>query len=266
MLSFRVCSWFENHIEHTCEFVNGELERIDETSPFSPEYPIGQERPPPTYKNAFTQNRSWTPDYDQSRPHICHIPSYNIRVVSVFHFGFQDLTDWLLNYYHYYPPTIAKGDGYESTAVPDLVSVSTGFWDLLKHSIFDDAAKDLEVKNGRDPHEATIAYDTFRTMSVERRAWFEHNIRELFLAIAGAWPEEKGKKPKILLRASGLAVDWGQELRQRDHLHPLPLPSNYLYGNMLFQHLKLAVEEQEANEAAEKDAADSRGGGEIVLQ
>lgn len=27
----------------------------------------------------------------------------------------------------------------------------------------------------------------------------------------------------------------GQELRQRDHLHPLPLPSNYLYGNMMFE-------------------------------
>lgn len=34
----------------------------------------------------------------------------------------------------------------------------------------------------------------------------------------------------------------GQELRQRDHLHPLPLPSNYLYGNMLFEQLKQAVE------------------------
>lgn len=45
----------------------------------------------------------------QSRPHICHIPSYNVRIVSVFHFGFQELTDWLLNYYHYCAFQLAKG-------------------------------------------------------------------------------------------------------------------------------------------------------------
>lgn len=88
-----------------------------------------------------------------------------------------------------------------SSPCSDLVSVSTGFWDLLKHSIFDDAAKEAEVKNGRDAHEATMAWDTFRTMPVERRAWFERHIRELLIHVAEAWPEEGGKRPKILLRA-----------------------------------------------------------------
>lgn len=82
--------------------------------------------------NPFTQKGEWTEDYDQvssmiilfhpitrklsspprqSRPHICHITSYNLRIVSVFHFGFQELTDWLLNYYRYCAPIVF---GHES--------------------------------------------------------------------------------------------------------------------------------------------------------
>ncbi|KAK4704045.1 hypothetical protein P7C70_g2167, partial [Phenoliferia sp. Uapishka_3] len=245
-----------DHVEHTCDFIGGTLERIGEQSPFSPDYPPGQELPPE--------------------------------------------------------------DSYDAPVVPDLISVSVGFWDLLKHSIFDDAERDEEVQAGRNPHEATLAFDTYRSMPVERRAWFERRIKELFLHIAETWPGGKGSKPKIMLRAlhhpqanhlvpvtgvqvidqisrsvvaqlvaegqaaevgeeawkrwskraqsllslepvdgldegrtyedvlklglgSRLGIDeWGrnilgQELRQRDALHPLPLPSNYLYGNMLFE-------------------------------
>lgn len=47
-----------SHIEHTCQFVNGELERIDETSPFSPDYPEGQELPPASCEPAHFASRA----------------------------------------------------------------------------------------------------------------------------------------------------------------------------------------------------------------
>ncbi|KAM0754850.1 hypothetical protein T439DRAFT_321902 [Meredithblackwellia eburnea MCA 4105] len=339
-----------DHNEHTCQFVGGELERINEGSPFSPDYPPGQEVPPATYRNAFSGKREWTPDYDQSRPYVCHIQALNLRIVSVFHFGFQSISDWLLNYYH--PPTTAierfdsifvpllenLGDAYDTSRIPDVVTFSTGFWDLLHHSIIDDVERDELVRQGVDGGEANYIKDTYRVMPVERRSWFEHQVRDLLLHVAEAWPEGKGHKPRLVLRAlhhpqanhlvpitsvqaldsitrsivghlqeegraaqkgekawkrwvhksqtlmsqepvvnedegrtwhdalkqglgSRLVVDeWGtmilgQELRQRDHLHPHPLPSNYLYANMLMEQLKKAVEA----EAVWKEAQGVRG-------
>lgn len=34
----------------------------------------------------------------------------------------------------------------------------------------------------------------------------------------------------------------GQERHFADNVHPLPLPSSYLYGNIILTHLKLAFQ------------------------
>lgn len=47
--------------------------------------------------------------------------------------------------------------------------------------------------------------------------------------------------------------DWGslmlgQQRHFRDDVHPLPLPGSWLYGNMLFDHLKRSIEDRERAE------------------
>ena len=81
---------------------------IHDQHPLSPPYPQGEELPPPGYQNPITGERTWLQN-GQSRPWICHIPQLDTRIINVFHFGFQDISEFLLSSPHYYPPARIEG-------------------------------------------------------------------------------------------------------------------------------------------------------------
>jgi len=82
----------------------------------------------------------------QSRPISCRVQTLDLSIVSVFHFGWHDKTTpgtWLYSNTHFHPPlrvedrvdqvaipvlrALANRDG--RSEVPDLVSITAGFWD-----------------------------------------------------------------------------------------------------------------------------------------
>ena len=86
------------------------------------------------------------PDVWMSRPLSCHVHQLDFSIVSVFHFGWHNKPEpgtWLYGNTHFYPPllledridqiaipilhALANRDG--RSAVPDLVSITAGFWD-----------------------------------------------------------------------------------------------------------------------------------------
>lgn len=90
-------------------------------------------------------NPAW-PDNWMSRPRNCRVNALDLSIVSVFHFGWHNRAvpgSWIYNNAHYYPPLLledridqlalplleglAGRDG--RSAVPDLVSITAGFWD-----------------------------------------------------------------------------------------------------------------------------------------
>lgn len=65
--------------------------------------------------------REW-PDYDQSRPYICHVERLNLRFVNVFHYGFRAKTNFIIGHPHFYPPATIEG------APPPPLAVDSSRW------------------------------------------------------------------------------------------------------------------------------------------
>jgi hypothetical protein len=57
----------------------------------------------------------------------------------------------------------------------------------------------MAIASGENKEAMVLKYDTYRTMPLERRLWFEENIRKLMLSVAKAWPSG-GSSPKIVWR------------------------------------------------------------------
>ena len=81
-----------------------------------------------------------------SRPQNCRILPLDLSIVFIFHFGWHDDPvpgTWLYSNAHFYPPALLEdridqvavaileglADRDGRSAVPDLVSVTAGFWD-----------------------------------------------------------------------------------------------------------------------------------------
>ncbi|GAA5872536.1 hypothetical protein JCM3774_006846 [Rhodotorula dairenensis] len=203
-----------DHVDHVCGFVGGQHEMIHDRHPLSPPYPPDEELPPPGYRNPITGDRSWLQN-GQSRPWICHIPQLDLRILNVFHFGFQDLSEFLLNSPHYYPPariedrfdqivvplvaSVAKH--YGSNPIPDMLSVAPGFWTLLRETV--DKQEALEKGNlaGVSSVEAHAQWraQVWRTPSEWSRQFYEKRVAQVLRHVAAAWPATTTTRPPFLL-------------------------------------------------------------------
>ncbi|GAA5978089.1 hypothetical protein JCM10908_004225 [Rhodotorula pacifica] len=206
-----------DHVEDVCGFVGGRHELIHDQHPLSPPYPPDEEVPPPGYKNPITGERTWLQN-GQSRPWICHIPQLDTRIINVFHFGFQDLSDFLLNSPHYYPPAgiedrfdsivvplvAAVAKQYGTSASPDLVSIAPGFWTLLRETVDKQQILEKQVDNGVPYDEAKAQWraQVWRTPSEWSRTFYEKRIAQIMRHVATAWPATTSTpQPFLLWRA-----------------------------------------------------------------
>ncbi|GAA5931542.1 uncharacterized protein JCM15063_001497 [Sporobolomyces koalae] len=210
-----------DHNDHFCGFLSGRHEMISSDHPLSPPQPEGEELPPEGYKNAFTGRREW-PDNLQSRPWVCHIDSLGLRILNVFHYGFQSRdfdNGYIATHAHFYPPAtveerfdqivmpIVKGlaEQYGASPVPDLFSIAPGFWSQLRQGVADVSAYSNAVEKGMNPDEAGKVFDVWRSMEPAEQKWFEGRMYDTIRHIARAWPEGKdgqgSYRPTLLWRA-----------------------------------------------------------------
>ncbi|KWU46546.1 hypothetical protein RHOSPDRAFT_32003 [Rhodotorula sp. JG-1b] len=203
-----------DHVEDVCAFVGGRHEMIHDQHPLSPPYPQGEELPPPGYQNPITGERTWLQN-GQSRPWICHIPQLDTRIINVFHFGFQDVSDFLLSSPHYYPPAriedrfdqivvplvAAVAKQYGSNPIPDLVSVAPGFWTLLRETVDKQRALERQAEDGVPYDEAHAQWraQVWRQPSAWSRGFYEKRVAQIMRHVAVAWPAKS--QPSLLWRA-----------------------------------------------------------------
>ncbi|KAK4702690.1 hypothetical protein P7C70_g3531, partial [Phenoliferia sp. Uapishka_3] len=208
------------HIVDFCHFAHGALESITVGHELDIPYPPGEERPPKDLNNPFIVNGEW-PDFEQSRPKVCHVGRYNLAIVSIFFYGFRPVDEFIVTREHYYPPAAAidrfdhillpllekTAARYNVPRIPHLVTISPTFWGLLRLSQEDDANREAAKGTGMDWDEAVKKYEPFRTMSKERMVLLEGRMREFLKHVAKAWRDpamglgEVQKRPKILWRA-----------------------------------------------------------------
>ncbi len=152
---------------------------------------------------------------EQSRPWVCRVEALDLLLLNTFHYGFRDRTDFIVGHPHYYPPAkledrfdhvvlpllanLAKK--YDRAAVPDLMSVTSGFWGMMRQAVQDDRDKKAALEDGAlNEDEASRKFDTWRSMPPDVRKWNEDRIGEVVRHVGKAWPEADAR-PRILWRA-----------------------------------------------------------------
>ncbi|KAK4053146.1 hypothetical protein OIV83_001881 [Microbotryomycetes sp. JL201] len=209
-----------DHNHHLCNLIGGVYDGVSTKHPLSPPYPKGEELPAEDYKNAWTGEREW-PDFDQSRPYICHVYKLNLRIINVFHYGFKAKNHWIEHHPHFYPPARAEdrfdkivmpmveglAEAYDLDRRPDLVSVTSTFWGVMRHSVETDKLRAKMIEDGASEEEADARFNVWHTMEPEVQEENYRGAGELIRHVAKAWPptlEEKRmgilRKPKILWR------------------------------------------------------------------
>lgn len=88
----------------------------------------------------------------------------------------------------------------ERSAVPDVISITPGFWGMLRQAKEDDRNKDADIEKGMPQSEAEAKWDTWRTMPLETRVWHEQRMTEVISHIGSLWSEAK-VRPRIVWRA-----------------------------------------------------------------
>ncbi|GAA5863720.1 hypothetical protein JCM8547_003700 [Rhodosporidiobolus lusitaniae] len=201
------------HNDHFCGLIGGRFETIESSNELHPPYPPGQELPPEGYKSVISGEREW-PNFSSSRPHVCHIEKLNFRILNVFHYGFEDATPALLNHGHYYPPSSVEdrfdqvlvplmrglAQKYGSSPIPDILSVSPGFWGIMWQTVQDARLLDLAIHAGEDPEVAKKKHDVWRSMNPKTRRFSEKRVADIVRHLAKGWKGEE-KRPLMLWRA-----------------------------------------------------------------
>lgn len=160
-------------------------------------------------ENKDTGEREW--GTAMSSPYICHIASHNLAIINVFEFGWQDLTTWLSDHPHYYPPARAEdrfieivvklhrnvAPKYGLPDVPDLVVTSATFWTPMRMHLSGREGTNIDAsRNISDPY------------NLQARDWYEERALQLLQTIASAWPDAV-RQPAILWRGSSFNLDLG---------------------------------------------------------
>lgn len=88
--------------------------------------------------------------------------------------------------------------------VPALVSISPGFWDILRLSIEKNELRNAAIREGMSEEDARrdVRWDRFQVMNEEKRDFFKRRIEETIRHLANAWESESSRKtfwaPRIL--------------------------------------------------------------------
>lgn len=184
-----------DHNDHVCGFIGGNLTFVNHDHPASPPPPPGIA---PGGGNA------------QSRPYTCHLASHNLRIVSIFHYGFRQAHqegEWLLGSDHFYEPSVPE-DRFDliarpllralsGQAVPDLFSFTTGFWDIMRQVFDDDRTYAQLVERGTATEADMSRLDAWSELSEDRLDWYAAHFERFVKKVVETWP---GDKPRFLWR------------------------------------------------------------------
>lgn len=78
---------------------------------------------------------------------------------------------------------------YSLDPVPSLISVSPGFWDILRLSIEKNELRNAAIREGMSEEVARtdVRWDRFQVMDQQKREYFTKRIEETIRHIASAW-------------------------------------------------------------------------------
>lgn len=155
--------------------------------------------------------------------------SQDLHLVSTFHYGFRREAPWLTASPHFYPPATAEGPSpHPSNApltlaterftqitlpllsnlhasgvssLPDLISVTPSFWDIMRSVLSDgEKLRQLEADGLATAEDRkALSPDAWAEISQERKEWLEGKFRMIIRTVLETWP---GDRPRILWRAA----------------------------------------------------------------
>ncbi|GAA5931754.1 hypothetical protein JCM3775_000034 [Rhodotorula graminis] len=168
-----------NHNKDFCRFAGGKFATIGRDHPLSP----------PRFVNGIDEKflpGANQENFDGTRPSVCYFEDLDFMVVTVFHFGLANRVEFehesLLQDPHFYPP-VAVDDRLSHIVMPlldslkrtkpDLIEVSSGFWDLRHFAALDELS-------GTDPHDE---------LSPERLSWYSTRLTRALADLGSAFPD-----------------------------------------------------------------------------
>lgn len=95
---------------------------------------------------------------------------------------------------------------FGTSPVPDLFTMTPGFWGLLRQAQEDDRNRQALLDSGVSEEEANRRYDVWRSMTKEQREWNQERTLAIIRHMAKKWPLEDGshevyRRPKLIWRA-----------------------------------------------------------------
>ena len=166
---------------------------------------------------------------------------------------------------------------YGISATPDIISITPGFWGLLRMGVGDESARLKLIATGVPPKEL-VGMEAASEMSQERIDWLVVRTEEVLRKLAGVW-EKDTRQPLLVWRPlhhilsndtripnhrvrifnsigerivqrlkdesnirfsidSWPSIMLGQEHRLVDSVHPAALPGTWIYWQSMLFRLK----------------------------
>ncbi|GAA5866466.1 hypothetical protein JCM3774_004693 [Rhodotorula dairenensis] len=232
-------------LEHFCRiFAFGKFEHIGSGHELDPPLPAGREHAPPGY-TSDRGDKDWVGN-PMGRPSLCYLPSYNTYLLNVFQFGLYPEDETVIHFTHFLPPggfedrfdtfvvpilerlaekrmrerTLAEAEAGAAfppqvlppprrpiTAAPDLITLTSTFWNLMRHPN-DDFDVNGEVSTaesagpgGGESNRTKPAWieklGIWAPLTRRRQDWCEKRVQAAVRHVGRAW-EGTGTGPLIL--------------------------------------------------------------------
>jgi hypothetical protein len=145
------------------------------------------------------------------------VEAYNLRILSVFHYGFDESQFWIREGEHYYPPLVIEdrfsqivipllnsiSSQYHVSAVPDLISFTSSYWGIRRLGIEALDRKQRLLNEGHAESEDMVKIlGTWEQLNDQARSFAKRRIKQILMRIAIEWPmthsDRTSVQPKIL--------------------------------------------------------------------
>ncbi|KAA1112052.1 hypothetical protein PGT21_021189 [Puccinia graminis f. sp. tritici] len=235
-----------------------------------------------------------------TRPRVCEIPKYGFRVVSLFSWGLDPKEGGRLyaNISGYFPPAeytsridhilkpilenLATQSNNTLVTKPDLIEMSSGFWDLRQWA--EEDKKIMEKRIGKPIDYPTEYGIGFSDLDQDRLNWWSERQKKAIRFVSDAFPqsqtpilwrslhhtqthhwvgydrvnqidqlarynieklklEDSSLEPRLRIDEWG-ALMLGQEHHFRDVMHVRELPGGVLWGDVMLWELRRAVKKR----------------------
>ncbi|GAA5986494.1 hypothetical protein JCM10908_003774 [Rhodotorula pacifica] len=267
-------------LEHFCRiFVHGQYENIGPGHILDPPLPEGREHAPPGY-TSDRGDTDWVGN-PMGRPSLCYLPRLNTYFLNVFQFGLYPEDETVIHFTHFLPPggfedrfdtfvvpileylaeerILKRAKAEEEaaaaspprklpalrrpiSAAPDLITLTSTFWNLMRHPSDDSPDGSPSGPEGGDGKNSTKPpwvekLGHWAPPIRERQDWWEQRVQSAVRHVGRAWGGA----------ASGTLIAW-RTLHMATNVGSWPLNKQYAQNEIAHRVVQVLQAEGRAAE------------------